>query len=86
MGNFNYLLEHCIIQLGTDSSIADYNQQNSLKIENQMSIFEDVNEENFRLSDQSPAVDAGILTPFTTDMEGQARDEMPDIGAYEKID
>ena len=86
MGNFNYLLDHCIIQLARDSSITDYNQQNSLKIENQMSIFEDVNEENFHLSDQSPAVDAGKLTPFMVDIEGQARDEMPDVGAYEKID
>ena len=83
-GNFNYFFENCLLQLGLDSSITKYNQESSLKIDNQMTIFEDVNEGNLYLSDESAAVDAGIVTPFSVDIEGEARDGMPDIGAYEK--
>ncbi len=32
----------------------------------------------------SPAVNAGIVTPFLYDLEGKLRDAQPDIGCYEK--
>ncbi|MCF1715884.1 hypothetical protein L0U88_14690 [Flavihumibacter sp. RY-1] len=40
---------------------------------------------NFRLKDMSPAIDRGIITGTTLDLDGKKRPVgMPDLGAYEK--
>ena len=40
---------------------------------------------NFRLREGSPAINAGINTTLTNDVEGKPRLGQPDIGAYESI-
>lgn len=48
--------------------------------------FVDVANRDFRLTENSPAIDAGIPTPgIDTDMEGDAMGDTPNIGAYQKI-
>jgi hypothetical protein len=38
----------------------------------------------FSLKTGSPAIDKGINTPVTTDLEGRPRSGIPDLGSYEK--
>ena len=84
---FNYLFDHCLIKLHPDSSLNNFNQTNSLKVNNGSSIFVNPQEQDFQLSDNSKAIDAGKFTnEFLTDILGLGRDTNPDIGAYEKQD
>ncbi len=85
-GEFNYVFDHCLLQLAVDSSINAINQTNSIKVENQMTIFEDIEEGNVTLSSKSPAINSGKITSYTIDLLGNIRDNNPDIGAIEKID
>ncbi|HTE11733.1 MAG TPA: choice-of-anchor Q domain-containing protein, partial [Chitinophagaceae bacterium] len=40
---------------------------------------------NFRLKENSPAIDKGIITGLATDLDGNPRTTgLPDLGAYEK--
>ena len=39
---------------------------------------------NFRLKDNSPAVNKGTASGVTIDLDGNPRDALPDIGCYEK--
>src|ERR1019366_8382869 len=39
---------------------------------------------NFHLKDNSPAIDAGVITSFPKDLDDKSRDAKPDIGCYEK--
>ncbi len=41
-------------------------------------------EGDYHLQAGSPALDAGVPTEVTTDLEGQPRDAHPDLGAYER--
>ena len=41
---------------------------------------------NYRLDSLSPAIDAGSAVGILQDIEGNARDETPDLGAYEYIE
>lgn len=45
--------------------------------------FIDVTDEDFRLLQSSPAINAGTTTPYATDHLGNARVGVPDMGAYE---
>ncbi len=45
--------------------------------------FQDPINFNYRLDSLSPAIDAGSNTPILSDLDGNVRDELPDIGAYE---
>ena len=47
--------------------------------------FVNVSNNDFNLTESSPAINSGILTSFTNDISGNFRSE-PDIGAYEYID
>lgn len=85
-GEFNYVFDHCLLQLAVDSSINAINQTNSIKVENQMTIFEDIEEGNVTLSSKSPAINSGKITSYIIDLLGNIRDNSPDIGAIEKID
>ena len=38
---------------------------------------------NFHLNDNSPAIDAGVITTFPLDLDNKLRDAKPDIGCYE---
>ena len=81
-GNFNYMFQNCMIKL--DNS--DVNSTNySDIILNKNPEFFDVSNNDFNLTESSPAIDSGTLTSFTNDLSGNFRAE-PDVGAYEYID
>lgn len=58
-------------------------------IANQDPVFDSINTDrsyyNFRLKETSPAINKGVVTAITTDLDGNNRAVgMPDLGAYEK--
>ena len=83
--DFNYMFDHCLIKLHPDSSLSSLNQSNSLKIDSDYDIFEDIQNGNFELSTNSLAIDNGKDTDNSYDILGKLRDDSPDLGAYEKI-
>jgi hypothetical protein len=48
-------------------------------------VFTDPEKYNYRLMEQSPAIDAGLPIGVTSDLDGNVRDDSPDIGAYENV-
>jgi len=48
--------------------------------------FTDPENYNYRLMENSPAIDAGLPLGVTTDLDGNTRDRNPDLGPYEKIE
>jgi len=48
--------------------------------------FIDINKTNYRLDTLSPAKDAGLSLGILFDLDGNKRDIVPDIGAYERIE
>lgn len=54
-------------------------------IVNQDPMFVNPEEYNYRLDSLSPVQDAGIDIGVPSDLDGNSRDEFPDIGAYERI-
>jgi len=82
--SFNYMFDHCLIKLHPDSNISNINQLNSLKIDSDYDLFEDVQNNNFELSENSIAIDKGKVTNNLFDILEIPRDESPDLGAYEK--
>jgi hypothetical protein len=82
LGAFNYTFDHCLIKLDPTISTDNTHYQNA--IINQSPEFEDNTEGDFHLTEESPAIDAGI-EPSDSDIEGNSRTN-PDIGAYEFIE
>ena len=85
---FNYIFDHCLIK-ELDSSISNLNQTNSIKVNSGYSIFINPQEQDFQLSDNSLAIDAGkasLMNNLSLNILGNSRDDKPDIGAYEKVD
>jgi hypothetical protein len=57
-------------------------------IPNDPPLFDSVNNQqmfyNFRLKENSPAINVGVVTPLTVDLDGNPRNvNGPDLGAYE---
>jgi len=52
---------------------------------NQDPLFIDPEKFNYRLDGLSPAIDGGLPIGILSDLEGNTRDSLPDIGAYERI-
>lgn len=81
---FEYFFDYCILK--TEKS--DNNFTNTFR--NEDPLFISVNEENFRVDDNSPAIDAGrdLDNNSTLDLDGGSRVQgsRSDIGAYEKPD
>ena len=80
------MFDHCLLKLHPDSSLSNLNQSNSLKIDSDVDIFEDVQSNNFELSDNSIAIDKGKISNNLSDILEILRDDTPDLGAYEKVD
>ena len=80
---FNYVFNHCLIKLDSDEDTENSHYVNS--IINQAVNFEDAYEDDFHLTEESPAIDAGNnYTLGSSDIEGNTRNyDNPDIGAYE---
>ena len=79
LGEFNYTFDHCLIKL--DPTIDMDNEHYINSIINQSPKFKDNTESDFHLTEDSPAIDAGI-GPSDIDIEGNPRNT-PDLGAYE---
>ena len=77
IGAFNYNFDHCLIKL--EPTIDTDNSYYKNVIINQSPKF--VDNDNFHLTEDSPAIDAG-MGPSESDIEGNSRIN-PDIGAYE---
>ena len=83
-GTFTITLTNCLWKAKTD--VPNITKVNS--IVNQDPLFDSVDVQNkvfnFRLKTGSPAIDKGVSTPVTTDLDGKLRTGLPDIGSYEK--
>lgn len=84
--DFNYNFNHCLLKIHPDTNLSSFNQNNSIKIENNQSVFIDIQDDNYELSEISPAINTGTETDVTMDLLNEARVGLPDMGAYEKID
>jgi len=82
LGAFNYSFDHCLIKL--DPTIDTDNSHYQSVIINQSPEFVNNTESDFHLTEDSPAIDAGI-GPSDIDIEGNSRNT-PDLGAYEFVE
>ncbi len=79
-GNFKFFFENCLVRTKRDIS-DDSKFLNCIKNEDPQ--FKDRVTGDFRLNDNSPARDAGKPTTVQTDIDGNPRGSIPDIGCYE---
>ncbi|MDB2675564.1 hypothetical protein N9Y90_03430 [Flavobacteriales bacterium] len=86
LGNFNYLFDHCLLKIHPDSSLSSLNEENSIETNNDINIFNSTLDQDFMISEESPALNSGKSTTVTLDLLGNSRDNTPDIGAYERVD
>ncbi len=82
---FNVSFQNCLWRVKNDP--ANITQSNT--IANQDPLFESIDTQkqlyNFRLKSNSPAINKGIATSFTLDLDGNPRNNgLPDLGCYEK--
>ena len=73
-----------VYKIHPDTNLSSFDQNNSIKIENNQTVFVDVQNDDYQLSEGSPAINAGIETNVTMDLLNEPRIGLPDIGAYEK--
>ena len=83
LGEFNYTFDHCLIKLDPNEDTDNAHYENV--IINQSPKFKDKSENDFHLTEDSPAIDAGKFTFILDDIEGNIR-ITPDIGAYEFVE
>jgi hypothetical protein len=79
-GNLNFSFSHNLFR----SSISVLSENNSIR--NQDPEFVEVNDADFRLQENSPAIDDALPTNISTDIQGTNRGTSPDIGAYEYVE
>ena len=77
---FNIIAEKNIVK-------SNYSYFDTENLPNQNPLFFDTSENDYHLDSlgESPAVDAGLQLNIPTDLDGNTRDELPDIGAYEYL-
>jgi len=78
-GQFTLTMSNNLIKTN-DSSFVGFDN-----ILNQDPLFIDPEQFNYRLDGLSPAIDGGLPIGILSDLEGNTRDSLPDIGAYERI-
>jgi hypothetical protein len=76
-GNLSFSFSHNLVR----SSIEILSENNSIR--NQDPAFLEVNDEDFRLGEESPAIGAALETEINADILGNSRGSSPDIGAFE---
>ncbi|MEQ9187128.1 MAG: right-handed parallel beta-helix repeat-containing protein [Cryomorphaceae bacterium] len=88
---FEYFFDHCVLKRDTNALDQTYFSSSVLNptspvVEGQPldPLFEDKSE-NLALSEFSKARNVGLVTALVLDIEGNTRDDQPDIGAYEFI-
>jgi hypothetical protein len=85
-GAVNINLSHVLFRAKTDPSNTSFTNV----IRNQNPVFDSIDVSNnyydFKLKKESPAVNAGTITPLLTDLNGLPRKGLPDLGCYENQD
>lgn len=76
--DFNVQFKNCVIR-----NQQNYSSYFTNVLRNQDPLFENYREENYTLKADSPCKDAGTATSINTDILGNTRDALPDIGCYE---
>lgn len=80
---FQVLMEHCLIR----SQNQDFEVNNNILGQDpRFPEFVDPENYNYQLDTLSPAKDQGVMLTIDTDLLGNPRDAMPDLGAYERIE
>lgn len=84
-GTFNVSFQNCLWKQKTNPG----NVTTSSIIANEAPLFDSIDTQkrfyNFRLKDESPALNKGKTTPLTIDLDGNPRPVgLPDLGCYEK--
>jgi hypothetical protein len=74
------------MKIHPDSSLSSFNESNSIETDIDMNVFNSTIDQDFTISAESPALNAGKSTSITLDILGKSRDNNPDIGAYERVD
>ncbi|MDX9942465.1 MAG: right-handed parallel beta-helix repeat-containing protein [Bacteroidales bacterium] len=80
--DLNFLFDHCLVRTQRDT----FNPAYSNVIKNQSPQFNDLSLQDYRLRDNSPAINAGkpeIASQIPLDILGRDRTLRPDIGAYQ---
>jgi len=76
----DYIFRNCLLKIkGSLPAIPNFEQC----ITNTDPKFTDISRYNFRPSEGSPLIDAGVSNGVLTDLDGKPRGSVPDIGAYE---
>jgi len=88
-GNFNYLFDHCLVQVDTMDTSNEDHFRNLLK--NINPLFMSTFEYDYHLDTLSPVKDFGDPTiskyfPFDLDNQNRTVDDGPDLGAYERVE
>jgi hypothetical protein len=74
------------MKIHPDSSLSSFNESNSIETDIDINVFNSTIDQDFTISAESPALNAGKSTSITLDIIGNSRDNNPDIGAYERVD
>lgn len=84
-----YQFDHCLMKVNPEMDISDETKYKNIII-NEDPEFVDVTEYDYQLDTLSPAIDKGDINIVTgildLDLNGNQRDELPDLGAFERID
>ncbi len=95
VGDFSVRFEHCVVRVDElleeqDGLYANFfNEEciNCFNADNREVLFVDPNEDDYQLDSLSIAIGAGITIPgITTDLLGNPRNDMPDIGCFERVE
>ena len=93
--DFSVSFEHCIVRVNDlledqDGIYANFfNEEcvNCFNGDNQDPIFVDPNEDDYQLDSLSIAINQGLnISEIKTDLFGNLRDDMPDIGCFERVE
>lgn len=83
VGEANYIFDHSILK--TNRDVSDNNNYINV-LKNEYPLFYDVSENDYRLHEDSPAIDAGnedVSENIIYDILGNSRADRADIGAYQ---
>lgn len=84
--NFSVSFDHVLYKAKDEINNASF--VSSIKNTNPMfdsiNVSRNIYDFHFNNNPTSPAVNAGVATPFLYDLDGKLRDAMPDIGCYER--
>lgn len=89
IGNFNYTFDHCLLKIDPNENTETFDYINIIK--NESPDFVNKTLFDFHLSDTSLCISSGDFNitqsnPILfTDIEGNIRDNIPDIGIYSKV-